>query len=162
MKLYGSEPQMMKNYRNDRKVMDYIAKPTDAGVNELYNQATFFVQTSYHEGFCLPLLEAMAAGCPVICTDAHGNRDFSVDGKNCLMVKHDDPEDLKRQMVRILRDEKLRNALQKAGFDTVKAYRWPVIMERVEKFFEGVVAQPNQAYIKKVILRAKKDLEKAA
>ena len=37
-----------------------------------------FVQTSRHEGFCLPPLEAMAAGAPVVCTDAHGNRDFCV------------------------------------------------------------------------------------
>jgi glycosyltransferase involved in cell wall biosynthesis len=63
-------------------------------VNELYNKATLFVQTSRHEGFCLPILEAMAAGCPVICTDAHGNRDFSFDGKNCLMVEQDDAEGL--------------------------------------------------------------------
>ena len=50
-----------------------------------FNQATVFVQTSTHEGFCLPPLEAMATGGAVVCTDAHGNRDFCVDGVNCLM-----------------------------------------------------------------------------
>ena len=38
-----------------------------------------------HEGFCLPALEAMATGGAVVCTDAHGNRDFCTDGENCLM-----------------------------------------------------------------------------
>ena len=38
-----------------------------------------------HEGFCLPALESMATGGAVVCTDAHGNRDFCVDGENCLM-----------------------------------------------------------------------------
>ena len=42
-----------------------------------------------HEGFCLPPLEAMATGCAVVCTDAHGNRDFCRDGENCLMPEAD-------------------------------------------------------------------------
>lgn len=62
----------------------YVERPSDEGVNELFNQATVFVQTSTHEGFCLPPLEAMATGGAVVCTDAHGNRDFCVDGENCL------------------------------------------------------------------------------
>ncbi len=63
----------------------YVTSPSDAEVNELLNQATVFVQTSTHEGFCLPVLESMATGGAVVCTDAHGNRDFCVDGVNCLM-----------------------------------------------------------------------------
>ena len=63
----------------------YVTSPSDAEVNELLNQATVFLQTSTHEGFCLPVLESMATGGAVVCTDAHGNRDYCVDGVNCLM-----------------------------------------------------------------------------
>jgi glycosyltransferase involved in cell wall biosynthesis len=63
----------------------YVESPDDEQVNELFCQATVFVQTSVHEGFALPPLEAMATGAAVVCTDAHGNRDFCVDGVNCLM-----------------------------------------------------------------------------
>ena len=65
--------------------MRYVESPDDEQVNELFCQATVFVQTSVHEGFALPPLEAMATGAAVVCTDAHGNRDFCVDGVNCLM-----------------------------------------------------------------------------
>ena len=65
--------------------MRYVSEPTDEEVNALMAGATVFVQTSTHEGFCLPPLEAMASGTPVVCTDAHGNRDFCRDGENCLM-----------------------------------------------------------------------------
>ena len=82
--LFGVEPELAPEGRSS-----YVEAPTDAGVNELLNQATVFVQTSMHEGFCLPPLEAMAAGAPVVCTDANGNRDFCVDGQNCLMVEPD-------------------------------------------------------------------------
>ncbi len=40
---------------------------------------------SAREGFFLPALEAMAAGCLVVCPDAVGNRDICIDGETCLM-----------------------------------------------------------------------------
>ena len=69
-----------------------------------------FVQTSVHEGFCLPALEAMAAGCAVVCTDAHGNVDFCHHEQNCLM-----PASERRSVVdalaRLLGDPALRASL---------------------------------------------------
>ncbi|MGH2944074.1 MAG: glycosyltransferase, partial [Solirubrobacteraceae bacterium] len=78
--LFGIEPEL-----GPACGARYVARPSDEDVNVLLNEATVFVQTSTHEGFCLPLLEAMAAGAAVVCTDSHGNRDFCRDGVNCLM-----------------------------------------------------------------------------
>ncbi len=135
MWLFGIEPDMREL---DSKKITYYKKPSNEEVNELYNQATVFVQTSRHEGFSLPILEAMAAGCPVICTDAHGNRDFCVDGKNCLMVEHDDIDALSAAMKKLFKDEALRNKLAKEALKTTKQYRWDVIMDRVEAFYKEV------------------------
>jgi GT2 family glycosyltransferase len=132
--LYGFEPHLAKI---DTKIK-YYTKPTNEEVNELYNKATFFVQTSRHEGFCLPILEAMAAGCPVICTDAHGNRDFSFDGKNCLMVEQDNPESLKTAIEKMMKDKKLRDKLAKEALKTAKKFRWEAIVEKADKFFGEV------------------------
>lgn len=47
--LFGSEPGIAgKGPR-----IEYVKRPTDQGANELYNRATVFAQTSYHEGFLL-------------------------------------------------------------------------------------------------------------
>lgn len=132
--LYGSEPELAKL---DSKIT-YHKKPQDSEVNKLYNEATFFVQTSRHEGFCLPLLEAMAAGCPVICTDAHGNRDFCFKDKNCLMVEHDDIEGLKQAIEKLLGDPELRNKLAQEGLKTARKFQWPVIMDKAEAFYKKV------------------------
>lgn len=134
MWLYGGEPEMAKL---DSKIK-YFTKPTNEEVNKLFNKATFFVQTSRHEGFCLPILEAMAAGCPVICTDAHGNRDFCFPEKNCLMVEHDDVEGLKYAIERLTSDSALRNRLAKEALQTVKKFQWDVIIDKAEKFFREV------------------------
>ena len=82
--LFGIEPELA-----DEPGIRYVTAPSDEEVNELFNEATVFVQTSMHEGFCLPPLESMATGGAVVCTDAHGNRDFCVDGENCLMPEAD-------------------------------------------------------------------------
>ncbi len=132
--LYGAEPEMAKL---DKKII-YHTKPTNEEVNKLFNEATFFVQTSRHEGFCLPILEAMAAGCPVICTDAHGNRDFCFADKNCLMVEQDDVPGLKNAMEKLLTSPKLRAKLAAEGLKTARKFRWPVIMDQSEAFYRKV------------------------
>jgi GT2 family glycosyltransferase len=145
--LFGSEPKIAGKERP----VEYVFKPSDTGVNVLYNRATVFVQTSYHEGFCLPVLEAMAAGAAVICTDAHGNRDFCFDGKNCLMVPKDDPEALARLMRRLLKDTVLRDKLVRAGLETTKKYRWPTVMKQVATFYNEVAAQPDRGRVQKAL-----------
>jgi GT2 family glycosyltransferase len=134
MWLFGIEPDLQKL---DKRIT-YHTKPSNEEVNELYNQATVFVQTSRHEGFSLPILEAMAAGCPVICTDAHGNRDFCEDGKNCLMVEHDDVEGLSKAMKKLFKDKELQKKLSSEGLKTVKSYRWDRVIDDVEAFYIGV------------------------
>lgn len=134
MWLYGSEPEMAK--LDDR--IKYFTKPNDGRVNELFNKATLFVQTSRHEGFSIPILEAMATGCPVICTDAHGNRDFCFNNKNCLMIEHDDAIGLKKAIDKLLDDPGLRSSLSKAGLKTAVKYKWPVIIDQAEDFYRKV------------------------
>ena len=106
-------------------------------MNELLNEAAVFVQTSIHEGFCLPPLEAMAAGAPVVCTDANGNRDFCVDGRNCLMVEPD-PAAVAAGIQRVLGDPGLRERLVAGGRETVADYAWPKRIDQLERFLTGV------------------------
>ncbi len=116
----------------------YVERPSDEGVNRLFNEATVFVQTSTHEGFCLPALEAMAAGTAVVCTDAHGNRDFCVDGVNCLM-----PEPtvaaVSEAITRLLTDAALRERLTEAGLRTAAEYAWETRIDALEAFYAGLV-----------------------
>jgi len=128
--LYGFEPEVARDAG-----IEYVVKPTDAGVNDLYNRATVFVQTSRHEGFCLPVLEAMAAGCPVITTDSHGNRDFCVDDVNCVMVEQDDAEGLASAIRRVLADGALQDRLRAAGVATARDYTWQVVARKLEEHF---------------------------
>lgn len=132
--MFGVEPHLAEGLDG----AEYFVRPSDEEVNSLYNRATVFVQSSSHEGFCLPVLEAMAAGAPVICTDAHGNADFSHDEENCLMVGQNDVEGLRAAMARLFSDGRLQERLRQEGYKTAAQYSWPLVMVQVKEFYEGV------------------------
>jgi GT2 family glycosyltransferase len=135
--LFGIEPELASE-----PGIHYIAAPSDDQVNELFNQATVFVQTSVHEGFCLPPLESMATGGAVVCTDAHGNRDFCVDGENCLMPSPD-PAAVSAAIARLLADAPLRDRLGQAGITTASEYDWRLRLDALERFLVRI-AEPRE------------------
>jgi GT2 family glycosyltransferase/glycosyltransferase involved in cell wall biosynthesis len=130
--LYGIEPELGASVG-----ARYVTAPSDSEVNELLNSATVFVQTSRHEGFCLPILEAMATGVPVVCTDAHGNRDFCRDGVNCLMPEPR-PRAVRDALEAVLADPALRARLSADGLATARRYDWSTRLDELERFFESV------------------------
>ena len=129
--LFGIEPEVAAGMGDG---VTYHLKPTDAEVNELLNTCAVFLQTSRHEGFCLPILEAMAAGAPVVTTDAHGNRDFCVDGVNCLMPA-DDPRAVREALEQVLGDPELRERLRAGGRETAEAFRLERKLDELDRFY---------------------------
>jgi GT2 family glycosyltransferase/glycosyltransferase involved in cell wall biosynthesis len=130
--LFGVEPELGAEVG-----ARYFEGPSDSDVNELLNTATVFVQTSRHEGFCLPVLEAMATGVPVVCTDADGNRDFCRDGENCLMPDAR-PRAVRDALERVFADDALRAQLSAAGLETARRNDWARRLDELERFYESV------------------------
>jgi len=135
--MFGIEPELATD-----PGMRYVESPSDEEVAELFAQATVFVQTSTHEGFCLPALESMATGGAVVCTDAHGNRDFCEHEGNCLMPDATRPA-VTEAMRRLLEDPGLRERLGAAGIKTAGDYAWERRIDALEAFLEDV-ARPRR------------------
>jgi glycosyltransferase involved in cell wall biosynthesis len=135
--LFGIEPEVASG-----PGIRYVTAPTDEEVNALFNEATVFVQTSVHEGFCLPPLESMATGGAVVCTDAHGNRDFCADGDNCLMPE---PEAgaVSAAIARLLADLEMRERLGQNGITTAAEYHWSQRLDALEAFL-AKIAKPRE------------------
>jgi GT2 family glycosyltransferase len=132
--MFGIEPELASEAG-----MRYVESPSDEEVGELFSRATVFVQTSTHEGFCLPALESMATGGAVVCTDAHGNRDFCADKVNCLMPEQD-VSAVSAALDRLLSEPALRERLGRAGIETAADYAWERRIDALEAFLEGVAA----------------------
>jgi GT2 family glycosyltransferase len=132
--LFGIEPELA-----DEPGIRYVTAPSDKEVNTLFNEATVFVQTSVHEGFCLPPLESMATGGAVVCTDAHGNRDFCVDGENCL-IPEARAEAVANAIAGLIADPAQRRSFGEAGVATAAEYAWERRIDALEAFLEDAAA----------------------
>ncbi len=138
--MFGIEPELATDVG-----MRYIEQPSDEEVGELFSRATVFIQTSTHEGFCLPALESMATGGAVVCTDAHGNRDFCEDGENCLMPEAT-REAVSAALGRLVNDGQLRERMGRAGAQTAKEYAWERRIDALEAFLDDV-ARPRETVV---------------
>ncbi|MCI0561292.1 MAG: glycosyltransferase family 4 protein [Nitrososphaera sp.] len=58
----------------------------------LLQRHRYYLSLAVMEGFGLPMLEAMAAGCTVVGWDAGGSSEYAVHGKNCLLARYGDLE----------------------------------------------------------------------
>lgn len=95
--------------------------PAD-GLPALYASASVFVYPSFLEGFGFPPLEAMAAGTPVVASNASCLPE--VLGSGALLVEPSDDAALARALEQVLGDEALRSRLVDAGRQWVRKYTW--------------------------------------
>jgi glycosyltransferase involved in cell wall biosynthesis len=79
-----------------------------------------FALTSDWEGMPNAVLEAMAAGLPVVATAVGGTPEVVVDGETGLLVSPRDPDALAGAISRLLRDPDLRRAMGRAGLARVR------------------------------------------
>ncbi len=84
-------------------------------VPALLAAADVVVLPSRYEGLPLVVLEALAAGRPVVATDVPGTRDLLTDGETGLLVPPDDPAALARAIERVLSEPALAGRLVRAG-----------------------------------------------
>jgi glycosyltransferase involved in cell wall biosynthesis len=88
----------------------------------LYTGAQAFVYPSLHEGFGLPVLEAMACGAPVICANTSSLPEVA--GEAALLVDPHRADDWAAAMGRVLADGALRAALRAAGLGRAGEFTW--------------------------------------
>lgn len=105
--------------KSDIKVCGWVPKED---LPLLYNQAEALFYVSRYEGFGLPLLQAMACGCPAIISN--GNSLEEVGGDAVLLAKADSIFEMADQLFCLLTDTFLRNQLISRGLDKAKDFYW--------------------------------------
>lgn len=82
----------------------------------------FFILPSLYEGFGLPVLEAMALGCPVITSNSSSLPEAG--GDAAMYIDPMNVEDIARAMEKLLADKKLRDSMKEKGFRQAKKFSW--------------------------------------
>jgi glycosyltransferase involved in cell wall biosynthesis len=102
--------------------LHHVGFVSDAELVTLYRRAVALVLPSRYEGFGLPVLEAMRAGCPVICADSSALPEVA--GGAALLFPWDDAAALAAQMTRLANDPVLRAARIAAGVAHAARFSW--------------------------------------
>lgn len=89
-------------------------------VPDLLHAADIFVLSSRQEGFPITILEAMAAGKPIVATDVGGCAEAVVDGETGLIVPPEDPAALAEAIASLLGDPERARAMGAAGRERVQ------------------------------------------
>jgi len=114
-------------------------KPEDPLLVDAYHAADVFVLPSMHEPFGIVVLEAWAAGRPVIASRVGGIPDFVDDGVNGLLFDSDDTVSFVRACDSLT--EERAQALAKAGMEKVRRYTWDAITERLVDTYRTVIEE---------------------
>ena len=108
-----------------------ILRGATKGPAEALTQIDLLVLPSEAEGFGLVLIEAMAAGVPVVATDAPGIRDVVRNGQTGLLVPIGAPDRLASAIARLLNDPTLRKRFADAArSDVVNRFSWDSVLPR--------------------------------
>jgi len=107
---------------NLKEYIHFLGYVTDEEKNNLYAEATALVLPSLYEGFGIPLLEAMALGCPVISSFSSSLPE--VGGEACLYFDPKNGTDLVEKMSLLITDKDLRINLIATGKQRAQLFSW--------------------------------------
>ena len=111
-------------------------------IKNLYKGSDLYVNSSQHEALSFLIIEAMAAGLPVIATDMGGNSDIVNDQTGCgLLVEYDNPDSMAGAMKRFLEEPDFAAQCRKRALATI-----------AEKFEVHKMAQATYAVYEKALI----------
>lgn len=102
----------------------------------LFKLARCFVFPSLYEGFGIPIVEAMSAGTPVVCSNQEAL--LEVGGSAILSSNPDDANQMAENIYKALKDEGIRSDLMKRGIERAKYFSWRKNAEKTLEIYNNL------------------------
>jgi UDP-glucose:(heptosyl)LPS alpha-1,3-glucosyltransferase len=118
--------------------------PQTTGIERYYSAADAFALLSDFDTFGMVVIEAMAAGLPVVISDRMGVRDLVRDGENGFVVREVQIDHACGSALLRLRDEGVRRGMGEAARSTALAHAWERVADAVEAVYGARLQSPTQ------------------
>ncbi len=125
---------------SERNLQDiiFVGSVLDETKASFYKTADIYCSPATgNESFGIVLIEAMAAGTPLVATNIEGYSSVITNEKNGLLVPPKNPEAIAKAIARIIEDKKLTKKLIATGKNDVKQYKWTTVADQVLKVYEN-------------------------
>ena len=121
--------------------IEVLTNVSDEEKRELFRGATFVCMPSRFEGWNIAAIEAAAASKATLGTRIHGLSDAIRENETGILVEPENPAALGEKMLLLLRDERLRQKLGRAGYDWAAHFTLARVVAIQEEFYASVAAQ---------------------
>lgn len=133
----GEEEQNLKKMAADLKIekeIVFLGFRTD--IYNIYHVADAFVFPSLREGMPVALMEAMASGLPVICSDIRGNSDLIQNTKGGILLKGHEPEEYSSAIKDLIEDENKRIRMGNYNQQEIKKFEYAKVTKIMERVYQ--------------------------
>lgn len=117
----------------------YVGKLDEKQKLEWLKVAGVFILPSYSEGFSMSVLEAIAAGKPIITCPVGALKDVIVDHVNGILITPGDTNKLKESILELLRNNQLRESISKNNFELRNTFSIQEIEKQYVKLFKNLI-----------------------
>ena len=109
--------------------------------HQVFARSTIFVLNTNYEGLPHSVLNALAAGLPVITTNIGGNSEVVADGVNGLLVPYNDENAWLEAISRLLADKEARDKFTLNGYGVLAKFSWDKLVEQTEAVFQETITK---------------------
>ena len=118
----------------------FLGRVTDSEKSQLFKTADVFVSPATgRESFGIVLLEAMASGTPIVCSDIHGYKGVVQRGRQAILVPPHDAKALAAGISELVADSALRAQMGAAGLARAEQFSWEHVTAKVEDYYGFVI-----------------------
>ena len=111
----------------------YHRQPSRSELRGLYNRAAIVVSPSWSEGWAAPPAEGMQCGAAACVTDSGGPREFCIHEETALLSPPKNPEALAENILRLIRDDNLREEIARRGNQFIQQFTWKRAVDAFER-----------------------------
>lgn len=144
----GPEENNLKNLTKELKIekfVRFLGKVPQEKMLNYFSLADIFVLNTNYEGLSHTILEAMAAGLPVVSTNIGGNPEVIEDGKNGFLVGYNNREQWFESVSKLLDDFDLRKRFIEEGGKSLNKFNWQKLIDETTNVFkECLINQKNE------------------
>jgi phosphatidylinositol alpha-mannosyltransferase len=120
--------------------VEFLGRVSDEERDALFKTADVYCSPATGgESFGIVLLEAMAAGTSIVCSDIHGYKGVVRRGREALLVPPHDPKALAGALGKVLSDDALRESMARSGLQRAEEFSWERVTAKVEDYYGFVI-----------------------
>jgi phosphatidylinositol alpha-mannosyltransferase len=138
----GPQEREARRYVMTRRLqgVEFLGRVTEEEKAQLFRTADVYIAPSTgRESFGIVLLEAMAAGAPMVVSDIHGYKGVVRRGEQALLVPPREPKAIAAAVARLLGDPALRARMSESSVERAQEFSWERVTAKVDDYYGFVI-----------------------